>query len=247
MLSILITGNKGFIACGLEDCLRKTYPDAVTIHGIDVKNGWGQDVYNYWSEGKTYDVIIHTAASISVIESMKYPEVYIEDNISGTLRMLREHPEAHFIYLSTAAVYGEGTDHTINSPLKPDSVYASTKLAGEFLVKNLAKSWSILRLTNVIGEGERGEPNVYQIFKKSDVLPIYGDGLQTRDFIDVETVRKVIVLAINKKGLVNVGSGVSRTILSVAEEFKKPIKFLPARPGEIRNFGIADAFDIDSV
>jgi nucleoside-diphosphate-sugar epimerase len=103
----------------------------------------------------------------------------------------------------------------------------------------------ILRLTNVIGEGERGEPNVYQVFKKADVLPIYGDGLQTRDFIQVEDVRKTIMKVIEKniRGIVNVGSGVSKTVLDVAKEFGKPMEFLPERPGEIRHFGIADAFD----
>ncbi len=228
MLSILITGNKGFIASGLEG------------DGFDIKTCEQDDVVIYKAK-KKYDVVIHTAAKISVTESMKSPYDYVMTNVYGTLNMLKEHPESHFIYLSTAGVYGEGT-HTVDSPLKPDSVYASTKLSGEFLVRNLAKSWAILRLTNVIGDGERGEPNVYQIFKKAEVLPIYGDGLQTRDFINVDTVRKVIMSAVNKRGTFNVGSGVSRTILSLAEELKKPIEFLPERPGEIKHFGIADAF-----
>lgn len=224
-MSILITGNKGFIASGLEG------------DGIDIKNG--TDIFCY-SAKKKYQVVIHTAASISVSESMKNPELYVNNNILGTLNMLEQHPESHFIYLSTAGVYGEGLDHTVDSPLKPDSVYASTKLAGEFLVRNLAKSWCILRLTNVIGDGERGEPNVYQVFQKADVLPIYGDGLQTRDFVQVEHVRKVIMASVDRQGIFNVGSGVSRTILDVAREFNKPIEYLPARKGEIRHFGIKD-------
>lgn len=236
--NILVTGSKGFIASGLK---------GDGIDGIDIKDGVKYDVCLYKANEKKYDVVIHTAAYVSVPESMKFPIEYAENNIMGTLNMLRQHPEAHFIYLSTAGVYGEGTEHTIDSIPKPDSVYATTKLAGEYLVRNLAKSWCILRLTNVIGDGERGEPNVYQIFKKADVLPIYGDGLQTRDFIDVNDVRKMIMLAINKIGLINVGSGVSRTVLSVAEEFRKPMKFLPARPGEIKNFGVKDALNFNSV
>lgn len=232
MPSILITGNKGFIASGLEG------------DGFDIKDG--VDAI-YYEAKKKYDVVIHTAARISVPESMEWPREYVEDNVAATANMLKQHPEAHFIYLSTAGIYGEGTEHTIDSTPRPDSVYATTKLAGEYLVKNLAKSWAILRLTNVIGDGERGEPNVYQIFKQKAVLPIYGDGLQTRDFINVEEVRKIIMLAIHKKGIVNVGSGVSRTILSVAEEFKKPMKFMPARSGEIRHFGVKDAFNLSSV
>ena len=225
---VLITGSRGFIASGL------------TGDGVDIKDGVDIVIYH---PVRDYNVVIHTAALVNVTESMNHPEEYVRTNIMGTLNMLQKHPEAHFIYLSTAGVYGEGMEHTADSPLKPDSVYASTKLAGEFLVRNLARSWAILRLTNVIGPGERGEPNVYQVFEKADVLPIYGDGLQTRDFIHVYEVRKVIMQSVDKQGIFNVGSGVSRTILDVAKEFKKPIKFYAARHGEIRNFGVKDAID----
>jgi nucleoside-diphosphate-sugar epimerase len=84
---------------------------------------------------------------------MQYPKDYVRTNVLGTVNMLKQHPEAHFIYLSTAGIYGEGIDHSVESPLKPESVYASTKLAGEFMVRNLAESWCILSLTNVIGDG----------------------------------------------------------------------------------------------
>ena len=222
-MSILITGNMGFIASGLKG------------DGIDIKSG--VDVVTYIAR-KKYDVIIHTAAKVSVTESMQEPYEYERTNVMGTLNILRQHPKAHFIYLSTASVYGEGLDHTIESPTKPSSVYASTKLAGEWLVRNIAKSWVILRLTNVVGPGERGEPNVYQIFEKEKTLPIYGDGLQTRDFVHVDFVREQIMKSLDRRGLFNVGSGKSKTILDVAVEFKKPIKYYPARDGEIRHFGI---------
>ena len=228
MPSILITGNKGFIGSGLVG------------DGIDIKDG--VDIVTYKAK-KNYDVVIHTAALTSVTESMKVPEKYRKTNVVGTLNMLTQHPEAHFIYLSTASVYGEGHNHTVMSPAKPSSVYAHTKLQGEQAIKRFAKSWCILRLTNVIGDGERGEPNVYQVFQKVDIIPIYGDGLQTRDFVQVEHVRKVIMSCLNKNGLFNVGSGVSKTVLEVAKEFNKPIQYFPARKGELRNFGIKDPFN----
>ena len=233
-MSILITGNKGFIGSGLVG------------DGIDLKDG--VDIVSYRSK-KKYDVVIHTAAKISVTESMKDPMEYVRTNVIGTMNMLKEHPEAHFIYLSTAGVYGEGLEHTVDSPIRPDSVYSVTKYTGECAVRMMAKSWAILRLTNVIGEGERGEPNVYQVFKKADVLPVFGDGLQTRDFIHVNEVRKVIMsfaqgtMQVPYNQIVNVGSGKSKTVLEVAREFDKPVRFFPARPGEIRNFGVKDAFN----
>jgi nucleoside-diphosphate-sugar epimerase len=233
-VSILITGNKGFIGSGLKGS-----------DGIDLKTG--TDIVTYKAT-KKYNSVVHTAAKTSVTDSMDNPEEYIRTNIAGTLNLLRQHPESHFVYLSTASVYGEGEDHTVDSPLNPTSIYTITKLAGEFLVRSLAKSWVILRLTNVIGDGERGEPNVYQIFKRSEVIPVYGDGLQTRDFVDVDIVRKIIMIATyaEENCLFNIGSGVSVPIIEVAKKFNKPIKFFPARPGEIRKFGVADAFRLNT-
>lgn len=231
-MSILITGNKGYIGSGLEG------------DGIDIKDG--VDIVTYEAT-KRYDIIIHTAAKVSVTESMANPDEYVSVNVLGTLNLLKEHPEAHWIYLSTAAVYGEGETHTTDSELKPTSVYAATKLAGEFLVRSMARSWVILRLANVIGPGERGEPNVYQIFERSDILTVYGDGQQTRDFVHVDYVRKAIQKSIKLQGVYNVGSGFSRTVIEVAKKFNKPIQFAPERKGEIKKFGIIDAFDFDSL
>jgi UDP-glucose 4-epimerase len=232
-MSILITGNKGFIGSGLSG------------DGIDLKDG--VDVVTYKAE-KKYDVVIHTAALTSVTESVKDPEAYFRTNVLGTMNMVRQHPEAKFIYLSTAGVYGEGKRHTIRSEVHPTSPYALTKYLGERVVRSMAKDWCVLRLTNVTGDGERGEPNVYQVFKKADILPIYGDGMQTRDFIPVENVRSTIMHVVETAytGIRNVGAGYSKTVLEVAKEFNKPIQFFPERAGEIKHFGIADAFNYNS-
>lgn len=232
-MSILITGNKGFIASGIAQ-----YGD-----GIDIKDG--VDICNYKAT-KQYDVVIHTAALISVSDSMKNPMAYFRTNVQGTINMVQQHPESHFIYLSTAGIYGEGESHKVGDPVNPDSYYTKSKFIGEWCIRYFAKSWVILRLTNVIGDGERGEPNVYQVFKNSDILPIYGDGFQTRDFIHVDEVRKVIMSSFERQGIFNVGSGKSKTILDVAREFDKPIKFYPEREGDIKKFGVKDAINIDS-
>lgn len=230
-MSILITGNKGFIASGL----------GLEADGVDEKDL--VDIVKYRPE-KNYDVVIHAAAKISVVESQKDPLEYIRTNVIGTMNLLARCPDAHFVYLSTAGIYGEG-EHTVDSPVRPSSVYAATKYAGEVAVRSFAKSFTILRLSNVIGPGERGEANVYQVFETAEVLPIYGDGLQTRDFVHVDQVRERIRYCAKTKlqGVYNVASGKSKTILEVAREFGKPMKFFPAREGEIRVFGIKDAFD----
>jgi len=231
--SILVTGNRGFIGSHLYKRL--------SCVGIDLKDG--QDIRTYKANRK-YDVIVHTAALTSVVKSMEDPKSYYDTNVWGTYNMVQQHPEAHFVYLSTAGVYGEGAEHTVNSDIRPGSVYALTKHLGELAVQHFAKSYIILRLTNVIGPGVKGEPNVYQVFREAEKLPIYGDGKQTRDFIHVDKVCDVIYRACAR--VFNVGSGVRKTVLEVAEEFNKPIEFHPERKGEIRHFGVADAIHIDS-
>ena len=229
-MSILLTGNRGFIGSRFK----------LKVDGLDLKDGL--DILTYKAQ-KKYETVIHTAALTSVVESVKNPDDYFRTNVMGTFNMVKQHPEAHFVYLSTAGIYGEGSSHQVESEPKPKSPYTLTKYLGEWVVRSFAKSWAIARLTNVIGDGERGEPNVYQVFQKSDVLPVYGDGLQTRDFIHVDEVCKTLSILIYKLGIYNVGSGESKTILDVAREFDKPVKFFPAREGEIRKFGIYDAFN----
>lgn len=231
--SILVTGNRGFIASGLD----------LENDGLDIKDG--ADILTYKAE-KKYDVVVHTAALTSVTESMREPQNYFRTNVEGTFNIVKQHPESHFVYLSTVGVYGEGMYHTVKTPVNPPSVYCLTKYLGEEVVRFNAKSYLILRLTNVIGEKTDGEPNVYQVFQKEEELSIYGDGFQTRDFIRVEKVRQAIKSLYLEKGIYNIGSGLRQSILDLASNFKKPIKFLPARHGEIRHSGVDDAFDFDS-
>ena len=131
-------------------------------------------------------------------------------------------------------VYGESGDRLIPRPTpetflpKPDSVYASSKLMQEFLVKNLATDfdWSILRLQNVYGPGQsltNPYTGVLSIFcsqiKSSNALEIYEDGEIYRDFIYVDDVVSSLVHAI--KGppgqVFNIGSGSSHSILQIVK------------------------------
>lgn len=240
-MRILVTGHLGFIGSKVHQTLHDA---GHQVTGIDNKlYGINQDIRTFSLRTFPPEIIVHTAALTSVTESMRFPERYNDVNVTGTLNMLRilkMNPSIQFIFLSTAGLYGEGISHTEESPLCPQSMYALSKMVGEAYIKMFAKNWLILRLANVIGEGEKGEPNVYQIFAKEQELTIYGDGLQTRDFVQATTVCSAIEKAIknNISGIFNIGSGQTKTVLDVAKEFKKPYKFAPAREGEIHNFGV---------
>jgi nucleoside-diphosphate-sugar epimerase len=59
-----------------------------------------------------------------------------------------------------------------------------------------------------------------------------------RDYLHVDELVKIIHRSFDKQGTYNIGSGKLKTVLEIAEEFKKPTKFLPARPGEIHSISL---------
>lgn len=132
------------------------------------------------------------------------------------------------------AVYGQLGDKLLPGPTpetlqpKPDSVYASSKLMQELLVKNLATNfdWTILRFQNVYGPGQsltNPYTGVLSIFcsqiKSSKVLEIYEDGEIYRDFVYVDDVVSSLVHAIKAppSHVFNIGSGSSVSILEVVK------------------------------
>ena len=114
---------------------------------------------------------------------------------------------------------------------RPASIYAATKLAQEHLTGITCAAhgigYAILRLQNVYGEGQSlNNPytGILSIFstrlRRGSHLPIYEDGLETRDFVHVADVANAIVAAVRSdlpaNGVVNVGSGVATTVSDVA-------------------------------
>lgn len=118
-----------------------------------------------------------------------------------------------------------------DDPAKPASIYAVTKLAQEDLVKvacaALGMDYAILRLQNVYGEGQSlNNPytGILSIFstriRRGQSLPIFEDGLETRDFVHVEDVANAFLAAVEYTGplnqTVNVGAGVKTTVADIA-------------------------------
>ena len=160
-MRILITGENGFIGKNIFNYLHGLKH---TVVGTDFEN----DVRFLKSVdiGISPDVVIHCAAQTGVVKSMKEPLIDATTNIMGTINLLNTFPKSKFIYLSTSAVYGEGVEHKEDGKTNPMSAYAVSKLAGEFYIKLFAKNYIILRLANVVGDYDKANPNVFDIFKK---------------------------------------------------------------------------------
>lgn len=235
-MNTLITGSSGFIGSHLK----KLFPSA---YECDLKQG--RDYVEIRPDD--YDVIIHCAALVSVPESIKVPYRYFIENEYKLQYLLNKGFKGKFVFLSTCALYGENKnareDHA--NILNCSNPYSYSKFIGEQIVRLHCKEPLILRLGNVIGQGqdERGEANCMTHFSKDIPIVVYG-GDQTRDFVEVETVCNAIKNGIEKNitGTFNIGSGVATKVLNKAvEEGNRrgiPISFQPERAGEIKNISL---------
>ena len=181
------------------------------------------------------DMCFHLAAKIDIQESINEPEIYFDVNINGTLNILEEakKQKCKFIVVGTCMVYDVASTHNaINEEhsLNPLSPYAASKLASEFVAISYYKTYGlpvvIVRPFNTYGPYQKPnmEGGVISIFLdkklKNDVIDIFGEGTQTRDFLYVEDcVDFIIKAAFNKKSIgeiFNVGFGKSISIKDLA-------------------------------
>ncbi|GIM46475.1 dTDP-glucose 4,6-dehydratase [Collibacillus ludicampi] len=157
-----------------------------------------------------FDICFHLAAKINVQESIDDPKRTFENDIVGTFNLLEECREngVKFVLMSTCMVY----HHSIHpegiresDQTKPASPYAGAKIAAENLVLSYYYAYGlpavVLRPFNTYGPYQKtgGEGGVIPIFIRNklsgEVLKIYGDGTQTRDFLYVEDCARFVALA----------------------------------------------------
>jgi nucleoside-diphosphate-sugar epimerase len=207
------------------------------------------------------DSVFHLAGIASVANSIANPIQSHDVTCGGTLNTLlaaRDMGVRRFVFSSSASVYGNSnTLPTVETqPLCPESPYASDKACSEFYCRNFHTLFGletvVLRYFNVFGPRQSalsGYAAVIPLFVQAAITGgtpiIYGDGLQTRDFVCVDNVVSANLQAGSVNGVAghtfNVAGGASISLcelLSLLEQITATTlepEFRPGRPGEVRH------------
>lgn len=146
------------------------------------------------------DIVVHFAAETHVDRSIAGPQIFLETNVMGTgvlLDACLRHGGVRFHHVSTDEVYGalplgEGEAFTESDPLQPTSPYASSKASSDLLALSYYKTYglpvTVSRCSNNYGTHQYPEkliPLIIQKALRDEPLPVYGDGLNVRDWIHV--------------------------------------------------------------
>ena len=269
-MKILITGGAGFIGKYLVKYLLEKGENVSILDNFSnsdkkstilfEKNGvkiFEGDITNFDDVSKAtkdQEIVIHLAAKISVLESIKNPAETFRINVNGTKNLLticKNNNIKKVIIASSAAVYGEGEkgiklkEETKKKPISP---YGESKMKmEEEIKKNNEMNCIILRFFNIYGIGQTSEyagviTKFLEKIKKNQSLTITGDGTQIRDFVSISDVICSINNAIgyNKSGIFNIASGNKITINELANLMielsgkKLDIKNMADKQGEIK-------------
>ena len=185
------------------------------------------------------DAVVNFAAESHVDRSIQDPEVFVRTNVLGTVNLIevaKRHwetengfkPSKKFLQISTDEVYGSLGDtgyFTEKTPLDPHSPYSASKAAADLLVKSYYDTYrmpiNITRCSNNYGPYQFPEkliPLMIHNALQKKALPIYGDGLNVRDWLYVEDHCRAIQLVL-EDGLVgevyNIGGHNERTNLHI--------------------------------
>lgn len=209
------------------------------------------------------DAVINFAAESHVDRSIVSADEFIKTNVLGTQVLLdcaRERRIPRFVQVSTDEVMGslaedEAAFFTENSPFQPNSPYAASKAAAEHLVRAAHHTFGLDTVITRCGNnyGPRQFPEKFLPLMLSNAfaerpIPVYGDGLNVRDWIYVEDHCRALLLALSQGrpgAIYNIGARNERRNIDIArsvlDQLAKPhslIQFVKDRPGHDRRYAI---------
>ena len=206
------------------------------------------------------DAIINFAAESHVDRSIDSPDAFIQTDVHGTFVLLeaaRRHGHRRYLQVSTDEVYGDVREgiSTEDDPVRPRSPYSASKAAADLLVRAYHATYgmhvNITRASNNFGPNQYPEKLVPLFVTNAlddEQLPLYGDGLQVRDWIYVDDHCDAI-LTVLERGLAgeiyNVSGGsqltnleLTRNILTLLDKPMSLVRRVEDRPGHDRRYAV---------
>lgn len=264
-MKVLVTGGAGFIGTHVVRALLDNGASVRVLDSFISSERTAVDKRVSVIEGDIRDLnvvatamsgvthVVHLAALVSVPLSVQDPELTHAVNVEGTKNIFdtaREQGVTRIVYASSAAVYGNepSVPKREDSPLHPESPYATSKAENEQIAKESTVSAMGLRFFNVYGPGQSGShpyasviPRWMEALRDRNKITVFGDGSQTRDFVHVRDVAMAIVTALSAKtvGVVNIASGTERSLKNVIEMLNTKlgrsvdVAYMPSRAGDI--------------
>ncbi len=211
-----------------------------------------------------HDVVINFAAETHVDRSISGPQDFVVTNVVGTQSLFdacRRHSTSRVVHIGTDEVYGsiESGSWTEDSPLEPNSPYAASKAAAEMLVRAYHRTYgmnvSSTRCSNNYGPYQYPE-KVIPLFVTNLIdglnVPLYGDGLNVRDWLHVDDhVRGIQIVAERGESgaAYNIGGGVEltnrqlteRILANMGREWETAVEQVPDRLGHDRRYSVDDS------
>lgn len=245
--------------CGNLENLKdvENNPNYIFVHGNICDRNLVRDLV------KEADLVVNFAAESHVDNSIKHPEIFVETNVQGTLNLLQASKELgveRYLQVSTDEVYGTlgKTGYFYETtPLAPNSPYSASKASADMLVRAYRETYGLptlnTRCSNNYGPYQYPEkliPFFISQLLKGEKVPVYGDGLNVRDWLYVYDHCEAIdvVLHKGKVGEVyNIGGHnektnmeITRLILDAMRKDESSIKYVEDRLGHDRRYAISN-------
>lgn len=212
------------------------------------------------SIAKNVDALINFAAESHVDRSIENSSEFVRTNVLGTQVLLdaaKNHKVKRFVQVSTDEVYGsilEGSWDE-NQPLLPNSPYSASKASADLLVRSYfvthGLNVNITRCSNNFGPNQDDEkliPNFILKLNRNEKVPVYGDGLNVRDWLYVSDHCFGIYLTLTKGvpgEIYNIGGGtelsnleLTNRLLELMEKDESLIEYVPDRLGHDRRYSV---------
>lgn len=272
-MKILVTGGAGFIGSHLIKKLLEENFSAVCVDNFNnyynpeikeenvsrfINNSnfklYREDIRNFEAldkifEKERFDKVVHLAAMAGVRNSIRYPALYSEVNIQGTINLLElagKYKIKNFIFASSSSVYGGNTkipfseSDQVNHPISP---YAATKKAGELICHTYHHLYHLniicLRFFTVYGPSGRPDMAPYKFTRKilaGEEISMFGDGSSQRNYTYIDDITEGIYSALNKDfgyEIINLGGS---QLISL-KNFISLIESISGRKAKIKQVG----------